>query len=303
MVSIIMATYNRVHLIEETLYSIINQTYQDWECLIIDDGGTDNTEETLQKWLKKDARFTYVKRSSNHQKGLPGCRNQGIKLAKGDYIIFFDDDDLIHPQNLKMCVECLKKHKVDFLHYEKKPFKSREDIFFKQYEGYFLENTITQEDVYDSITGKIGLASCTIMWSRKVFIDYKFDEILQYAEEWDLYNRLLINGFTGYKIKNQLYFNRKHELSNTAFYYNHNPEKTKSKIQACCNIIYALDEKKLLNRKYIKFFIGLRGKKESKPIYRKLLNSKSLGLANKTYLIFRYIFLSQLKYLYALKNK
>jgi glycosyltransferase involved in cell wall biosynthesis len=298
-----MATYNRAHLIEETLKSIENQSYKDWECLIIDDGATDNTEEILQKWLQKDSRFKYQKRASNHQKGLPGCRNQGIELAKGDYIIFFDDDDLIHPQNLKICVDYNNRHTVDFLHYEKKPFKSKQDIFFKQYESYFFEKTISRKDVYDSITGKIGLASCTIMWSQKVFKDFKFDETLQFAEEWDLYNRLLINGYTGHKIKNQLYFNRKHSLSNTALYYKHNPEKTKSKIQACCNIIYALDEKKLLNKRYIKFFIGLRKKEESKPIFKTLLKSKSLGLRNKMYLIFRYTFLSQLKYLYALKSK
>ena len=93
-----MATYNRAHFIVETLQSIQNQTFQDWECIIIDDGGTDNTTEVIQPIVANDKRFQFVKRESNYQKGLPGCRNYGIDLARGDYIIFFDDDDIVHPQ-------------------------------------------------------------------------------------------------------------------------------------------------------------------------------------------------------------
>src|SRR5680860_884854 len=92
-VSIIMATYNRSHFIGETLDSILNQAFENWECLIIDDGSTDNTKEFLRPYVLKDSRFEYYERTKDHKKGLPGCRNQGLEIAKGDYIIFFDDDD------------------------------------------------------------------------------------------------------------------------------------------------------------------------------------------------------------------
>src|SRR5258705_6384267 len=101
-VTIIMATYNRSHFILETLSSIQNQTYSEWECLIIDDGGTDNTLEIITPVLDTDLRFKFVKRPDQYKKGLPGCRNYGLDLAKGDYIIFFDDDDIVHPQNLEL---------------------------------------------------------------------------------------------------------------------------------------------------------------------------------------------------------
>lgn len=298
-----MATYNRAHLIEETLESIVNQTYQDWECLIIDDGGNDNTEEILQNWLKKDARFTYLKRTPNHQKGLPGCRNQGIELAKGDYIIFFDDDDIVHPQNLELCIRYLKNNDIDFVHYNKKPFKTNESISFNYYQKEYFDFVINSNNIYDSITGKQGLASCTMMWSRKVFNDFKFDDTLQYAEEWDLYNRLLIDGFSGHKIKNQLYFNRKHESSNTASYYNNSTIRTKSKIDASVSIINSLDKKNLLNIKYIKFFLGIRSKDESKPILNALLKSTSLTYKDKLYAKFRFAVLPRLKLLYKLKTR
>ncbi len=303
MVSIIMATYNRAHLIEETLESIVNQTYQDWECLIIDDGGNDNTEEVAKKWTEDDTRFTYTKRTSNHQKGLPGCRNQGIELAKGEYIIFFDDDDLIHPQNLELCVNYLKNHDIDFVHYNKKPFKTNESTSFHHYNKENFDFVINSNNIYDSITGKLGLASCTIMWKKKVFSKLKFDERLQYAEEWDLYNRLLIDGFSGHKIKNQLYFNRKHEMSNTASYYSNNNERTKSKIDASVSIINKLDKHNLLNINYIIFFLGIRPKNETMPILKALLESTSLSYKDKLYTKFRFAVLPQLKVLYRIKNK
>jgi glycosyltransferase involved in cell wall biosynthesis len=93
-VSIIMATYNRAHFIVETLVSIQNQTFLDWECIIVDDGGTDNTKEVIKPIIEEDKRFLYVQRDDIYQKGLPGCRNNGLDIAKGDYIIFFDDDDI-----------------------------------------------------------------------------------------------------------------------------------------------------------------------------------------------------------------
>jgi glycosyltransferase involved in cell wall biosynthesis len=195
-----MATYNRAHLIEETLKNIENQSYKDWECLIIDDGATDNTEEILQKWLQKDSRFKYQKRTSNHQKGLPGCRNQGLEIAKGDYIIFFDDDDIIHPQNLELSLSFFNNKKADFVHYNKKAFSEINEIKIQNYLSPQIAFKIDKEKIYESITGKLGLASCTVMWQINAFDKFKFNETLQYAEEWDLYNRLLISNFEGYKM-------------------------------------------------------------------------------------------------------
>ncbi|MBZ9628906.1 glycosyltransferase family 2 protein [Psychroflexus sp. CAK1W] len=302
-VTIIMATYNRAHLIEETLISIQNQTYPNWECLIIDDGGTDNTEEVIRSILAKDSRFTYYNRPDNYQKGLPGCRNYGLDLAKGDFIIFFDDDDIVHPQNLELSVRFLENNEIDFVHYSKKPFIKIEDISIENYSKTEISYKIDLNNLYDSILGNLGLASCTIMWKKYVFDEYKFDETLQYAEEWDLYNRLLISGYEGFKIDSTLYFNRKHHNSNTARYYRHNPIYLKSKIAACISIINSLDDNSLINKKYIKFFLGLRKKSESESIYNALRRAKSIGVREKLYVKFRYAFLPQLKYVYVLKNK
>ena len=71
-ISIIMATYNRAHFIEETLTSIINQSFQNWECLIIDDGSSNNTFEIIKTYTDSDKRFRYYRRGEDYKKGLPG---------------------------------------------------------------------------------------------------------------------------------------------------------------------------------------------------------------------------------------
>ena len=81
-VTIIMATYNRAHFIVETLESIQTQSFKDWECLIIDDGATDDTNEIINPILKEDHRFQFLKRPESYKKGLPGCRNFGLDIQK-----------------------------------------------------------------------------------------------------------------------------------------------------------------------------------------------------------------------------
>ena len=95
LVSIIIPTFNRAHIIAETLKSVVVQTYTDWECIIVDDGSTDNTKVVLNEYLSNDLRFKFLSRPENRLKGPSACRNIGIENAKGEYIIFLDSDDLL----------------------------------------------------------------------------------------------------------------------------------------------------------------------------------------------------------------
>ncbi|MBT0608445.1 glycosyltransferase family 2 protein [Aequorivita echinoideorum] len=101
LVSIIIPTYNRAHLIAETLDSILAQTYTNWECIIVDDGSTDNTDAVVESYVRKDQRFQYHHRPKNRKKGANVCRNYGFELSKGEYINWLDDDDLIGVDKIK----------------------------------------------------------------------------------------------------------------------------------------------------------------------------------------------------------
>lgn len=91
LVSVIIPTYNRAGLITETLKDVQLQTYQNWECIVVDDGSTDNTRVVVEQVCENDSRFSYIK--NQRSKGAPGARNTGLEIAKGEFISFFDSDD------------------------------------------------------------------------------------------------------------------------------------------------------------------------------------------------------------------
>lgn len=98
LVSIIVPCYNQAQYLDECLQSVLDQTYKNWECIIINDGSPDDTEAVALEWCKKDERFIYLKQSN---KGVSQARNLGIKNASGNFIQFIDGDDTLQPDKIK----------------------------------------------------------------------------------------------------------------------------------------------------------------------------------------------------------
>jgi glycosyltransferase involved in cell wall biosynthesis len=96
--SIIIPTYNRCELLKYTLNSIINQSFKNWECIIINDGSTDNTKNEIGNFITKDQRITLINQE-NTERAI--ARNNGAKVAKGKYLIFIDSDDLFEISHLE----------------------------------------------------------------------------------------------------------------------------------------------------------------------------------------------------------
>ncbi|TQI71542.1 glycosyl transferase family 2 [Gramella sp. Hel_I_59] len=95
-ISVIIPVYNREHLIGETLDSVLEQTYTNWECIIVDDGSNDNTAYVVRSYVERDDRFKFFLRPEDRKKGASPSRNYGLENAKGVYIQFLDSDDLLH---------------------------------------------------------------------------------------------------------------------------------------------------------------------------------------------------------------
>lgn len=112
-VSIIIPTYNRAELIEETLSSVMAQTLTEWECIVVDDGSSDGTKEIIKRYQEKDTRFKYIPRPSNRKKGGNTCRNIGIEQSKGEFIQFLDSDDLISANKLEEQLAALANSDID----------------------------------------------------------------------------------------------------------------------------------------------------------------------------------------------
>jgi len=104
MISIITPTFNREILLQTTVRSIINQTYTDWELIIVDDGSTDNTEQAIQPFLE-DKRIRYVKKQNT---GQPDSLNHGARFARGEFITFLDSDDEAYPPWLETVQQHIK---------------------------------------------------------------------------------------------------------------------------------------------------------------------------------------------------
>lgn len=109
LVSIIIPTFNRSELLRETLDSVFNQTYQNWECIIADDNSSDNTKEVIESFIEKDSRFKYFYGPDYHLKGANECRNFAFRKSIGDFIQYLDDDDLLGRNKIEAQVKALLK--------------------------------------------------------------------------------------------------------------------------------------------------------------------------------------------------
>ena len=109
MVSIIIPVFNREKFLTETIDSVIKQTYPNWELLLVDDGSTDRSIQIAQEFANKDARIKSIQRDRT-PKGAPTCRNIGMDVAKGDYLMFLDSDDFMKSDCLNRRVAFMDEH-------------------------------------------------------------------------------------------------------------------------------------------------------------------------------------------------
>lgn len=254
LVSIIISTFNRANWILHCLKSIQMQSYSNFECLIIDDHSEDETKVLVQEFIKNDSRFNYFMRESNYAKGISGCRNMGLDLALGDYILFADDDDLLHPFLVNINLQSFLQNRIDFNVFEKKSFTRDLPVYNNQ--ELILDHPITHHQILDVLNYTIPISSCTIMLSKNCIENIRFSERLDYAEDWEFFSKVLSKKFFGMKIKNCLYFNRKHENSNTSLFYSNKSQKRHSKSLAIVMIYKNLKNQELMNFMIKKYLIN-----------------------------------------------
>jgi glycosyltransferase involved in cell wall biosynthesis len=107
LVSIVLCTYNRAHLVTRAIASVLTQSYRNWELIIIDDGSGDATGQAVIPVVKSDSRIMYLYHSNT---GLARSRNIGIILASGQYTTFLDSDDEYRENHLSVRIEVMVKH-------------------------------------------------------------------------------------------------------------------------------------------------------------------------------------------------
>jgi glycosyltransferase involved in cell wall biosynthesis len=212
LVSIIIPVFNRAVMTLETLKSIQNQSYSHFECILVDDGSTDNSIAVISDFIKQDERFKLFSRPECLLKGANSCRNYGFEISKGEFVNWFDSDDIMHPNFIaaKMAVfdDCdvvISKHCYfsdtiqNILSYENRTHSS--DNLFE-----------------DFVILKISWYTPDPLW-RKAFLTGKqlFREELKKGQDRDLHIRLLMDKPKTVFLDKYLTYYRLHEntISNT----------------------------------------------------------------------------------------
>jgi glycosyltransferase involved in cell wall biosynthesis len=124
LVTVIVPSFNYARFISQSLDSVLAQTWRNWECVVVDDGSTDDTRAVVMSYAERDARVRYI---HQEHRGLSAARNTWIKHSRGEFLQFLDADDLIEERKLEKQIEFLRKHHdVDIVYGDAMSFTSVE---------------------------------------------------------------------------------------------------------------------------------------------------------------------------------
>lgn len=181
LVSVILPTYNRGYIIENTIKSVINQTYERWELIIVDDASTDNTEQIISKLT--DDRITYLKNETN--RGSNFSRNRGASIAKGQFLAFIDSDNIWLSEKLTSQVHLMEKEDGVGLVF------CREKVDDGISSSYIPDEDVS--DIGEILIRKNVIDTSTALIRRECFeAAGKFDERMPRLQDWDLFFRLVV---------------------------------------------------------------------------------------------------------------
>lgn len=239
-VSVLMSTFNckDYSQIRNSVQSILNQTFKDWELIIYNDGSTDNgkTSQYINQLAKLDSKIKVIESAHNH--GLAYAKNQMLKLAKGDYITAQDDDDMSELTRLEKEVTFLNENvEYDFV-------GTTAAVFDKA--GVWGEYNLVEKPTKDSFLWNNPFIHPSVMFRKNVLRKvkgYRVAEETMRAEDYDLFLRLYAAGYKGYNIQQNLY----------KYYIDRNPRKKYRPMRD------RLNEAKIRYKGFKKFNYGFKG--------------------------------------------
>ena len=212
-VSIIIPCFNSDLYLNETLNSTIIQTYKYWECIFVDDGSTDNTIKILKEFSSKDSRIKFFIRPKHLPRGANACRNYGFEKSSGDYIQFFDSDDLMVPDFLEKKVFALEKNNADYVVSKTLNFKdpNPNDILHKNESYYQFENYPVTH--FNYVAQNINWLTPDFMAKRDLAKRASFNENLSSAQERNYFSKITALSTNIFVLDEYLTYRRIHNNS------------------------------------------------------------------------------------------
>lgn len=293
-VSIIVPCYNQAQYLDECLNSLIDQIYVNWECIIVNDGSSDNTEIIASRYLINDSRFKYVFQKN---KGLSYARNSGLKFATGELILFLDSDDFLEATKLILSVEPFQKrfdldavitdynliYGIDSR--KRNPFCKLDNINFN------FETIVNDWDIYFTIP-----IHCAV-FKRSSIGKLHFNENLKAKEDWLFWIKFFKKSSNVTFINQKLVNYRRHPKSMTQSEAHMN--KSQEEVMNFIKEELSTEEYEFFLLKRLKFYRNRQFEMSLK--YSNLKNSLTYKFAIKLKIILKKMYL--LSYLKSILQK
>lgn len=227
--SIIIPTYNRAHMLSAALESVHNQTFADWECIIVDDGSTDNTKDLISNWIKQDNRFRYIYQENAERSA---ARNNGINNATGEYICFLDSDDYYNETRLEKLYIAINNSKI------------KNALFFTDisFNNNGLLQTIVQEhycSFTESLSNKVNTLASVVIGvpqvcvSAEIIIKNQFNPNITIGEDFECWLRISENNHILYSPNQSTIIAAEHEGRSVNLKNNNSPKQQRKTLRYC----------------------------------------------------------------------
>ncbi len=179
-ISVIVPCYNQAVFMDDCVNSLINQTYPNWECILVNDGSTDNTEEKALEWQSKDNRIKYIKKTNG---GLSSARNTGIRNVTGDFVQFLDCDDFLYKEKFEKSVQKIKNPTNTIVITDFQRFDNTTKTVLPPH-CILEEKYFNQEEILLKWDNPFSIPIHCALFSRDIVEKYRFNEELKAKEDW-----------------------------------------------------------------------------------------------------------------------
>jgi len=203
-ISIIMSVYNDEKYLSESIESILNQTYKNYEFIILNDGSTDNSKNIIVKYKKIDSRIIFI---DGIKEGLTKKLNKGIKISTGNFIARQDSDDISHENRLESQINFFKINQDYALCATFAEIINEKNKIIKRSKSVFQNNKIKEKLKYSNI-----IIHPSVMVNKIVIKNFFYDERFVVSQDYELWTRIA-RDYKCYIIPKYLIKNRRHKLN------------------------------------------------------------------------------------------
>ena len=242
LISIVIPIYNVENYLRQCLDSIVAQTYQNFECLLINDGSPDHSADICREYVSKDSRFRYFEKENG---GVSSARNLGIEHSKGEYITFIDSDDWVDSDYLEVLYTTLLEEGADIAVSTYKQFNMDDNCYYvHSYQRGYERKVFTNKELIDSLSSldqydnTYIFASCKLV-SKKLLKHIHFNHYTSYGEDMEYWYKLYLTSKAIVYENKDTYIYRTDNDSSKHF----DAEKIRSDIQQRLNFIAVIADR------------------------------------------------------------